>query len=114
MDIYKYFSQNVTVFLQNSGFNTINSVEALFWFIEHTINTELAAELSFLAAYDETKKAIQEIVDMPDRQIDLFIRFCVQNNGRLSARKRGSHFDFLSDEELAWMEQAVTAAYSIG
>jgi len=51
---------------------------------------------------------------MPDRQIDLFIRFCVQNNGRLSARKRGSHFDFLSDEELAWMEQAVTAAYSIG
>ena len=108
------FSQNVTVFLQNSGLNTINSVEALFWFIEHTINTELAAELSFLAAYDETKKAIQEIVDMPDRQIDLFIRFCVQNNGRLSARKRGSHFDFLSDEELAWMEQAVTAAYSIG
>jgi len=81
------FSQNVTVFLQNSGLNTINSVEALFWFIEHTINTELAAELSFLAAYDETKKAIQEIVDMPDRQIDLFIRFCVQNNGRLSARK---------------------------
>ena len=89
-------------------------VEALFWFIEHTVNTELAEVLSFLAAYDETKKAIQEIVDMPDRQIDLFIRFCVQNNGRLSARKRGSHFDFLSDEELAWMEQAVTAAYSIG
>ena len=26
--------------------------EALFWFIEHTINTELAEELSFLAAYD--------------------------------------------------------------
>ena len=89
-------------------------VEALFWFIEQTIDTELAEELSFLAAYDETKKAIQEIVDMPDRQIDLFIRFCVQNNGCLSARKRGSHFDFLSDEELAWMEQAVTAAYSIG
>ncbi len=25
----------------------------------------------------------------------------------------GCHFDFLSDEELAWMEQAVTAAYNI-
>jgi len=87
--------------------------EALFWFIEHTINTELAEELSFLAAYDETKKAIQEIVDMPDRQIDLFIRFCIQNNGRLSARKRGSHFDFLSDDELAWMERVVTTAYNI-
>jgi hypothetical protein len=58
-------------------------------------------------------EALLEIVDMPDRQINLFIRFCVQNNGRLSAHKRGSHFDFLSDEELAWMERAVTTAYKI-
>jgi hypothetical protein len=48
---------------------------------------------------------------MPDRKIDLFIRFCLQNNGRLSAQKRTSHFDFLSDEEIARMEQAVLAAY---
>ena len=68
--------------------------EALYRFIKHTIDTELVEELSFLANYDETKKAIQDIVDMPDRQIDLFIRFCLQNNGRISARKRGSHFDF--------------------
>ncbi len=85
--------------------------EALFRFVEHTIDTELVEELSFLAKYDETKKAIQEIVDMPDRQIDLFIRFCLQNNGRLSARKRGSHFDFLSDDEVARMEQAIQATY---
>jgi len=85
--------------------------EALFRFIEQTIDTELVEELAFLANYDETKKAIQEIVDMPDRKIDLFIRFCLQNNGRLSARKRLSHFDFLSDEEIARMEQAVQSAY---
>ncbi len=85
--------------------------EALFRFIDQTIDTELASELAFLANYDETKQAIQEIVDMPDRQIDLFIRFCLQNNGRLSARKRSSHFDFLSDEEIARMEQAVLSAY---
>jgi len=82
-------------------------VEALFKFIEHTIERELAQELAFLANYDATKKAIQEIVDMPDRKIDLFIRFCLQNNGRLSTGKRASHFDFLSDEEIARMEQAV-------
>ena len=85
--------------------------EALFRFIEQTIDTELASELAFLANYDKTKKAIQEIVDMPDRQIDLFIRFCLQNNGRLSARKRASHFDFLSDEEIARMEQDILIAY---
>jgi len=85
--------------------------EALFRFIHETIDTELASELAFLAKYDETKRAIQEIVDMPDRQIDLFIRFCLQNNGRLSARKRASHFDFLTNEEIGRMEKAVQSAY---
>ena len=85
--------------------------EALFQFIERTIDTELVEELSFLAKYDETKKAIQEIVDMPDRQIDLLIRFCLQNKGRLSASKRGSHFDFLSDDEIAQVEKAIQSAY---
>jgi hypothetical protein len=87
--------------------------EALFRFIEDTIDTELVEELSFLAKYDGTKKAIQDIVDMPDRQIDLFIRFCLQNNGRLSAKKRVGHFDFLSDDESARLEQAVQTAYGI-
>ena len=81
--------------------------EALFRFIDQTIDTELADELAFLANYDAAKRAIQNTVDMPDRQIDLFIRFCLQNNGRLSARKRASHFDHLTDEEIDAMEQAV-------
>lgn len=85
--------------------------EALFRFIEQTIDTELVNELGFLAKYDEAKRAIQEIVDMPDRQIDLFIRFCIQQDGRLSARKRVSHFSFLSDEEIARMEKVVQSVY---
>jgi Fic family protein len=88
-----------------------SQAESLFRFIDQTIDTELASELAFIANYDKTKKSVREIVDMPDRQIDLFIRFCLQNNGRLSARKRASHFDFLSDEEIACMEQAVQSAY---
>jgi hypothetical protein len=87
--------------------------EALFRFVERTINTELVEELAFLAKYDATKKAIQDIVDMPDRKIDLFIRFCLQNNGQLSDRKRSGQFDFLSDDEVARMEHAVRKAYEI-
>jgi len=86
-------------------------VEALFSFIEQTIDTELTMELSFLANYDRARRAIQEIVDMPDRQIDLFIRFCLQNNGRLSAGKRADYFDFLSDEEITRMEKVVQSCY---
>lgn len=85
--------------------------EALYRFFEHTIDTELAVELRFLANYDAAKKSIQNIVDMPDRMIDLFIRFCLQNNGRLSSRKRASHFDSLAGEEIAFMERAVQSAY---
>jgi hypothetical protein len=85
--------------------------EALYRFIEQTINSELVGELVFLANYDKTKSLLQEIVDMPDRRIDLFIRFCLQNNGQLSAGKRTSQFEFLADDEVARMETAVQAVY---
>lgn len=88
--------------------------EALYGFIEQAIDSELVGELVFLANYDRTKGLLQEIVDMPDRRIDLFIRFCLQNNGQLSARKRASHFDFLTDDEVSRMETAVQAAYGNG
>lgn len=77
-----------------------------------TIEEELVEGLSFLVNYDKTKKEIQDIIDMPDRLIDLFIQLCLQNNGNLSVRKRGSLLDFLTDDELAAMEQAVKVGYS--
>ena len=89
-------------------------VEALFHFLAHAIDEELAPELAFLARYDESKSAIQEIVDMPDRRIDLFIRLCVQNGGRLSASKRASQFAMLAEAEVSAMEQAVQAAWQEG
>lgn len=85
--------------------------EALSEFILKTIEEELVQELNFLANYDTTKQAIQNIIDMPDRLIDLFIHVCLQNNASLSEKKRTAYFDFLSDEELKAMEQAVRDSY---
>ena len=85
--------------------------EALYDFISLTIENELVEELDFLAGYDKAKQAIQTIVDMPDRLIDLFIQLCLQNNGRLSARKRTAHFEFLTDDEMTRMEDAVQCGY---
>jgi len=85
--------------------------EALFGFIERTIDTELVEELDFLLSYDRAKAAMRTIVDMPDRQVDLFIRFCRQHGGRLSARKHARLFRLLSDDEVHRMEQAVRSAY---
>jgi hypothetical protein len=85
--------------------------ESLFRFIEKTIDTELVEELAFLVRYDQTKKALQRIVDMPDRKIDLFMGLCLQNNGRLSSQKRSRHFSFLTDDEVTAMEAAVQSTY---
>ena len=85
--------------------------EALYDFIRLTIEHELVEELDFLANYDKTRKVIQEIVDMPDRLIDLFIRLCLQGGGRLSKKKRTAYFDFLTDDELSNLEKAVREGY---
>ncbi|MBU1669978.1 MAG: Fic family protein [Actinobacteria bacterium] len=90
-----------------------HQAEALFGFIKNTIDEELTVELEFLKNYDKAKEAISEIVDMPDKLASLFIRLCLQNNGRLSATKRDEHFERLSDEEISLMEKAVQASYGI-
>ena len=67
--------------------------------------------MNFLESYDRAKAAIQQIIDMPDQKIDLFISLCLQNNGGLSVRKRRSHFDVLTDDEITQLEHAVRASY---
>jgi Fic family protein len=103
--------ENDTIFWYQYMDMTAQS-EALYEFVTRTIEEELVEELNFLANYDNTRKAIQGIIDMPDRLIDLFIQLCLQNNGSLSARKRSAYFDFLTDEELLSMEQAVRDGYN--
>jgi len=76
-----------------------------------TIEHELKEGLDFLVNYDKTKQAIQAIVDMPDRLINLFMQLCLQNSGSLFAAKRKVHFSFLNDEELACMQDAVREGY---
>ena len=82
-------------------------VEALYEFIFKTIDEELIQELKFISHYDASKRVLQKIVDMPDRQIDLFIRFAYQNSGRLSENKRKKYFNFLTEAEIREMEKSL-------
>jgi hypothetical protein len=72
-------------------------VEPLFVFIQQTIKTELIEELSFIAS--------------DDRDLDLFIRLCLQNNGSLSQAKRDSTFMTLRDDEVERLERCVADGY---
>lgn len=86
--------------------------ERLFMFIQETIETELVSELDFLLDYDKAKLSVQDVVDMPDRLIDLFIRLCIENRGYLSKNKRKSLFAELTDDEISRMEKCVQEAFS--
>ena len=86
--------------------------EALFRFVRLTIERELPEELAFLRRYDRTKRLMQEVVDLPGPLLDLFIRACLQNGGRVSARKRASHFSSLTDPEILGLEEAVRRGYA--
>ena len=76
------------------------TTEYLFSCIKEAIHNYIEREIKFLLNYDETKKAMQDVVDMPDKQIDLFIKFVVQNNGNLSAQKKNRFFSLLTEDEI--------------
>ncbi|MDF1824668.1 MAG: Fic family protein [Verrucomicrobiales bacterium] len=89
-------------------------VEALFDFVAETIRTELPGEFEFLESYDAARTKMKEIVDLPDRVADLFIRLLLQNRGSLSRSKRDAHgFERLEDNEIQELEKAVRAAFQM-
>jgi len=89
--------------------------EALYRFIEETIEKELPAELRFLQHYDVARAAMRDVVDMPEPAANLFLRLCLQNNGRLSKAKRKlDAFTKLTSDEINALEETVRNAYSIG
>jgi hypothetical protein len=80
--------------------------------IHDTIHKDIPEELLFLQRYDEAKKALQNIVDMPDRMLNEMMMFLHQNNGILSKRKR-DRFEKLTDDEIAKMELAYKNVYEM-
>lgn len=60
-------------------------------------------ELSFIQRYDEVKRALQYIVDMPDRNINMIIMFLHQKKGIFPKRKR-EQFSRLTDQKIGMMQ----------
>jgi Fic family protein len=72
--------------------------------IHATLEEDMPNELQFIQRHDEIKKAIQNIVDMPDKDIDLMILFLYQNKGIFPKRRR-EKFSKLTDEEVDEMQR---------
>jgi len=71
--------------------------------IHTTVSEDMPNELLFLQSYDDLKRDIQNIVDMPENKVDRMILFLRQNNGKLARRKRKFYIE-LNDDEIEQME----------
>ncbi len=74
--------------------------------MEETIVTEWKVELDYLKAYDNIRKGMRDIVDMPEKEANNFIMFVRSNNGTLSKSKRGK-FAELTDDEVHALERVI-------
>lgn len=92
-------------------FDATPHTEFLYACVQKTINEDLPMETGFLKRYDMFRERVGEIVDMPDRTIDLLFRFLRQNKGRLSNRARKGEFSKLTGREINFIERAYDQAF---
>lgn len=90
IDLYRYF-------------DATKMAEFLYDCVQETIEKVLPQEIRYLEQYDEMKKAINELFDMPDPLADLLIRFL--EKGKLSKRAREKEFKTLSEKECEQLEK---------
>jgi hypothetical protein len=87
---------------------------ALYRFVKRTVEHELPNELAYLRGYDVARKAMREVVDMPDSLADLFIQLCKQNGYKLSQAKRNmGGIAKLTDREIEQLEVILQKAFII-
>lgn len=94
-------------------FDATRMAEDLYVWLNAAVEGDLVSELEFLTAFRAAADQIQELVDLPDRLLHLFIKLCHQNGGTLSDRKRKKHFAMLTADELEDMQEAVRDAFDM-
>jgi hypothetical protein len=91
-----------------------DTAEFLYACVRQTIEEDLKRETDFLMRYDSFCAGIEKIVDMPDRKLDLLLRFLHQNGGRMSKRVRENECKEMTDAEVAAAERLYEEVFSNG
>ncbi len=80
--------------------------------IHATLKEDMPEELIFIQRYDEVKKELQRIVDMPDKELNRMIMFLHQDRGVFPKRRR-EQFKKLTDEEISGMQAAFMKIFEL-
>jgi Fic family protein len=68
-----------------------------------SIQEDLSQELYFLQRYDELKKELQELIDMPDKRLNNLILYLHQNKG-IFPNRRKKQFEEITENEFVAIE----------
>ena len=103
--------------LNNTGdfyrfFDATPHAEFLYECVKRTIEHDLPYETGFLRRYDEFRRRVEGMIDMPERTVDLLFRFLGQNEGKLSNRARTKEFDALTEKEVERIEEIYVDTFS--
>ncbi len=91
LDLYRYF-------------DATSQAEFFFECVEETITKTLPEEVQYIQRHDTFSEFINNYLDMPDKLIDLLIRFLSQNGGKLSKRAQQNEFNQLTPTEITVIE----------
>ncbi len=92
VDLYRYF-------------DLTPQAEFLYECVEETINKIIPDEIDYLEKYDKLTNRINSFYNLPNSKVDLLIKLLNQSNGRLSKKKKENHFEELTDEDVAIIEE---------
>jgi hypothetical protein len=91
IDLYRYF-------------DATKQAEFFFECIGETVDKTLPEEVDYLIKYDLLNDFIKNYIDMPDKLVNLLIRFLNQNKGKLSKRAHQREFSALTETEIQAIE----------
>ena len=94
-------------------FDATKQAEFLFECVEETASRILPEEVEYLRKYDLLNEFVKNYIDMPDRLVDLLIRFLSQNEGTLSKRGRAKEFEKLTEKEIKTIEAKYAVVFSL-
>jgi len=76
-----------------------------------TIQEDLFEELFFLERYDELKKELQQLIDMPDKRLSDVIMYLHQNKG-IFPNRRKKQFEEITEPEFEAIESIYSEIFS--
>ncbi len=99
IDLYRYF-------------DATKQAEFLYKCVEVTVLNTLPEEVQYLKRHKKMRTFINELFDIPDKDLENLIGFLRQNDGTLSKRARTKEFKELTNEEVNMLEKKYQIIFS--